>query len=61
MSNEQEKPREELTEEQKEALDSYVRFCMPYLFAFWFSQGLPAMIESMAKSFPSTGQNTEQT
>lgn len=60
MSNEQKNPKEELTEEQKEAFDRYFQFCVPYLFVFWFSQGLPAMIESMAKAEGSSGDNPNQ-
>jgi len=60
MSNEQEKPREELTEEQKEAFDSYVRFCMPYVFLLCCCQGLPAMIEGMAKAEGSKSESTNQ-
>ena len=60
MSNEQEKLREELTVEQKEALDSYVRFCMPYVFLLSCCQGLPAMVEGMAKAEGSSGGSPNQ-
>jgi hypothetical protein len=60
MSNEQEISKEGLSDEQKEAFDRYFQFCVPYLFVFWFSQGLPAMIESMAKAKSPSSESTNQ-